>query len=101
MSSAGCSKWEFQFRKIYQLKVRNKSLLKTISSGTSRRPEGSLEADVEELEPEPGQRQRQHHGGKGKREPRRKVYHITVLRKQSAENMTNKKHQVKEDGVGG
>lgn len=62
-----------------------------------RRPEDSLEADIEELEPEPGQHQHQHHGRKGESKPRRKVYHITVLREQSAENKTNKNHQVKED----
>lgn len=43
----------------------------------------SLAADVEELQPEPGQRQHQQHGGERKHEPGRKVDDVTVLREES------------------
>lgn len=45
-------------------------------------PKHSLAANVEELEPEPGQEQHQHHGGECKDEPRCKVDHISILREE-------------------
>lgn len=57
----------------------------------------SLGANVQELQPEPGQGQRQHHSRKRKCKPRCKVYHVAILREESAENKTNKTHQVKDD----
>lgn len=43
----------------------------------------SLAANVEELEPKPGQEQHQHHCGKRKDEPRPKVDHVAILREES------------------
>lgn len=59
--------------------------------------EDLLGADVQELQPEPGQGQCQNHGRKRKCKPRCKVYHVTILWEEPAENKTNKNHQVKDE----
>jgi len=46
-------------------------------------PGDSLAADEEELQPEPGERQRQQHRGEREQEPGRKVDHVSVLREES------------------
>lgn len=48
----------------------------------------SLAADVEELQPEPGQDQHQQHGGEGERKPGSEVDHVPVLREKSTRRST-------------
>ena len=49
----------------------------------SSQPKSLLESHVDELQPEPGQGEHEDHIREGKAEPRRKVDHISVLRKES------------------